>query len=1184
MDLPPGFSRPTRQKTPTSSSNAPATSSSSLPNSRDMAPHRQPSVPAAKASRASRSLAHDKTLHPSSKDSLKSTSSKKLEEAPKVDKNEEMLTSLKSDFDSLRSLITCKICDRLLYEPYVISCGHTYCYSCLCTWFVSNRNRKTCPDCRSVVAHPPAPAYLIREMTSVFINRTELLPTGETEDQHKQWQKEEADIVQADKSNNDAQSGGLFKGCFKARPDAGLRVVRDQMDGVDRCPMCAWELVDRECSQCGLQFDETGALTWDNSFTGFSDMDETSEHDTFSEHLSDDIDAGSEDSAMGLEEDDDMDDMPNEYEDENGFADNYNLQRWMLAHEMGRPQVFGFGAPRRRATHSAAGSTRRSYSASVASDMVSEDTEMGTLEEEDEDEDDGSSMHSFIDDGEPGLPSSSRASASIASQTPTPPSNRHAERRRRVVASESSSNASNSVEELDEDDEVDDEGPITHGRRRTMFQGRSVFQAVQPRRARARVAPSTSSVGDDSIDGEYDEEATQHLLREAGWSPLEPEDQDDEMEEDDDDDSDGGRTTVGWAPIANSVERSRAGGSLTPTADRPNVAIRPPSRAGNPRFLDGSRGLRRRSSVLSGASGANYEDGEADDDDSDIDRGDDGSMRSPVVRTRSSRLRLRGGGAAGNARPPSSAFSGNAVDQESEGDSDETAGPGARSRRFRGHRQEYDPRISYFFAQHMAELRDIDIERQDAVLGHLNELRATTPVARPRTVNRNRNSAYASQHQALSNSALPPLSPPANVPARLRTPSNHNSSGGSSAAISPRLGRSNGPSSQATFASAESSIYGQRRNPTPSSAASGATAADAPVQVQSFIDGSHTWSNSNSTDASDRPLSRTSTSSSRRSSGSYQGPISPGLNFAARLAQTRNPFNPYMTLGPRPRQSNQRLREQSSTATLRPRQSQRGLRQQPSHANVRDANAPVQHVRQQSSRVNLRSQPSQHRLSSQPSSRALRNANISSMHQSNGSTTSIGSNGSTSGRSRLTEEERLSRARELVISRQQALSTGTNPFTAGRGRGRPPTQDATSSTATSSSSSQYSVETVPSRAAAMPRPVYASGSGTAPAQTLTQQQQGLASTAGYRPTPARRVIHRNAEPVTTGQPGGGGAIGSGSGINSVRTRGQPVSGVVAPTYSFDNGQGHGGGSARAGSVASSSVSSAITAGGEAGRY
>jgi hypothetical protein len=41
----------------------------------------------------------------------------------------QQLKALKTDFDSLRSHLTCKICDRMLYQPYTISCGHTYCYT-----------------------------------------------------------------------------------------------------------------------------------------------------------------------------------------------------------------------------------------------------------------------------------------------------------------------------------------------------------------------------------------------------------------------------------------------------------------------------------------------------------------------------------------------------------------------------------------------------------------------------------------------------------------------------------------------------------------------------------------------------------------------------------------------------------------------------------------------------------------------------------------------------------------------------------------------------------------------------------------------------------------------------------------------------------------------------------------------
>jgi len=41
----------------------------------------------------------------------------------------QQLKALKSDFDGLRSHLTCKICDRMLYQPYTIACGHTYCYT-----------------------------------------------------------------------------------------------------------------------------------------------------------------------------------------------------------------------------------------------------------------------------------------------------------------------------------------------------------------------------------------------------------------------------------------------------------------------------------------------------------------------------------------------------------------------------------------------------------------------------------------------------------------------------------------------------------------------------------------------------------------------------------------------------------------------------------------------------------------------------------------------------------------------------------------------------------------------------------------------------------------------------------------------------------------------------------------------
>ena len=73
-----------------------------------------------------------------------------------------LLQNSAMDLEDLRTLITCRVCIRPLYEPYTISCGHTFCYSCLRQWFDRDRLQKTCPDCRTMVVQQPAPAYLVR--------------------------------------------------------------------------------------------------------------------------------------------------------------------------------------------------------------------------------------------------------------------------------------------------------------------------------------------------------------------------------------------------------------------------------------------------------------------------------------------------------------------------------------------------------------------------------------------------------------------------------------------------------------------------------------------------------------------------------------------------------------------------------------------------------------------------------------------------------------------------------------------------------------------------------------------------------------------------------------------------------------------------------------------------------------
>ena len=87
-------------------------------------------------------------------------------------------------------------------------------------------------------------------MTQIFTNRAELMPVGETTQEHKKWQEEEAALVERDKANPGLK-GGLFRGCFRLTRRRPTAAIRDDEDGVDRCPRCTWELEDGLCESCG---------------------------------------------------------------------------------------------------------------------------------------------------------------------------------------------------------------------------------------------------------------------------------------------------------------------------------------------------------------------------------------------------------------------------------------------------------------------------------------------------------------------------------------------------------------------------------------------------------------------------------------------------------------------------------------------------------------------------------------------------------------------------------------------------------------------------------------------------------------------------------------------------------------------------------------------------------------------
>ncbi|KAH9860785.1 hypothetical protein J1614_012118 [Plenodomus biglobosus] len=965
------------------------------------------------ASRSAPKLVDEAKQRPASRDSLKAKMLKK-DDMAQPSKAESQLKALKTDFDGLRSHLTCKICDRLLYQPYTISCGHTYCYTCLCTWFVSNRARKTCPDCRIVVKELPAPAYVIRDMTTIFIARAELLPPGETIEEHKKWQKDEAEAVQLDKDNIDARDGGLFKGCFKPHPHHGrgpsLQVVRDQEDGVDRCPVCTWELEDGGCTQCGLIFDETGEVSWGDSFTGFSDMDEMSEQDT--EGLD----------AMDME-DADYDGYDEAMDGWGAYPpdqDSFMMRRFL---EGAIPGAAAF-ARRRPMTHSEAGS-RHSYSQSAMSDVYGD--EMDTLQEEDEEEEEeDSSMNDFIDDDEVAASSSASAESSTPGPAPQPSSQRAraTNRVRRVVESETSSTISSVIEEEDEDEE--DQGPIRRGLRNPS-QTRILNRANGSRSSHGASSRASTDASTEELD-----EDEQSLLREEGWMRQRD---DDEMGEEDEDDSDGGRTTVGWEPLANSNDRSRMGGSLTPTADhpRPSAPIRPPSRTGNVRVINTSRGLRRRSSVLSSAT-ANYEDGEADDDDSDQDG--DLDMAMDALRTRRSQAQLRSAPFSNAAARftnagPGQAGAVNELDTDDNSDNSQTAG---RRRNPRTQHREYDPRISWMFAAHQQALQQHHM--QDVLIDV--ESRSITPLARPRTRNRNRTSPA----QTYS---------PFMAPARLRTPLMEDAQAirpGSRGPLSPPRRTAMSPAQFAVINTGNPSRF--ERAPSASSNSNASTVmtpSGSTASSQNSIDDIAQVQASAALDMIDRPQSRVggprpTSANSRRNSAGFS-PVNPSFPHAAMglhvqgsalppfQARGGNPWAAYVQArNLRSRNSRQVLREQSSVATLRPASSR---------VNLRDAVNPPQNMRPQVSRMNLRSQPSRRQLNMQSSTRTLRASEHARPPPS--PTQEVETQNQPTLRplrqTTLTPDERDTRARELVETRRRAIvppvntPARTNPFTQG---------------------------------------------------------------------------------------------------------------------------------------------------------
>lgn len=335
-------------------------------------------------------------------------------------------------------------------------------------------------------------------MTQLFVTRAELIPEGETTEDHRKWQREEADIIERDKSNTDRRTGGLFRGCFGPHRLHSGPII-DDADGVTRCPVCAWEIEDGVCQQCSLVFGSDGEVY---SVEEFSDSEGPS-FDSDVESVPSSANTAwhaERRAALGSDYGDDGDISL----DGNGHSVHTFDDMTDGEFAFGRAAAQGLlGRPIRRPSHSnAPADRRRNYARSMLSDVAMTHTDSAV--EESDSEDEPGSLDGFVvnDEDQDQEPASSHTFFEVPHEDPS-----HDAWEFGDVYNERYTTV-----ELDNDDS-DEGGAISNGRRRRRMRSSSSIPEDHTERHRG------ADLRNDSSDSDEEQDISRVVL-EDGWSPL----------------------------------------------------------------------------------------------------------------------------------------------------------------------------------------------------------------------------------------------------------------------------------------------------------------------------------------------------------------------------------------------------------------------------------------------------------------------------------------------------------------------------------------------------------------------------------------------------------------------------------------------------------------------------------------
>lgn len=201
-------------------------------------------------------------------------------------------TILKDDLIlKIISSLECLVCSEVMHVPFLLPCGHTFCYGCLNAWF---ENKINCPTCRCELPSLPTLNIQLKEISN---NITETVVDSLEDNVHRNNLKQ---AKQAVLDEYEEAKPNLFGDAFKTT----LTII-DNSDGVPRCSNCHWEAHGSQCLQCGARF-------------------RTARNDLY--YDSDDGDAYNEDDEEDLEgETGNIEGIADAYDSEDSFVDSRGL-------------------------------------------------------------------------------------------------------------------------------------------------------------------------------------------------------------------------------------------------------------------------------------------------------------------------------------------------------------------------------------------------------------------------------------------------------------------------------------------------------------------------------------------------------------------------------------------------------------------------------------------------------------------------------------------------------------------------------------------------------------------------------------------------------------------------------------------------------------------------------------------